>query len=130
VPEPWPATFYIPTHYLDSREGIAFQWWRRLKPLLPRKRLQLSSGIVDLAPAGAVEEWSKKMEQLWHSQRLESYLPMTMELVEIVLREGGLTRADVQPAPTITWPTNRPACKNDLIRLRATASRTPLCPLY
>ena len=59
------------------------------------------------------------MEQLWHSQRLESYLPMTMELVEIVLREGGLTRAAVQPAPPITWPEVAELSKNDLIRFES-----------
>lgn len=115
----WPATFYIPTHYLDSREGIAFQWWRRLKPLLPRKRLELSSGVVDLSRAGAVDELSRKMELWWHSQRLESYLPMTMELVEIVLREGRLTRAAIQPAPPITWREVEALSRNDLIRFES-----------
>jgi peptidoglycan/xylan/chitin deacetylase (PgdA/CDA1 family) len=115
----WPATFYIPTQYLDSGESMVFQWWRWLKPLLPRKRLHLSSGAVDLSPAGAVEELSRKMEQLWHSQRLESYLPMTMELVETVLREGGLTRAEVQPAPPIKWEEVAQLSKNDLIRFES-----------
>src|SRR5947209_6774363 len=36
----WPATFYLPTRYLDSGESMAFQWWRRLNPLVPRRRLK------------------------------------------------------------------------------------------
>jgi peptidoglycan/xylan/chitin deacetylase (PgdA/CDA1 family) len=115
----WPATFYIPTQYLDSGESMVFQWWRWLKPLLPRKRLHLSSGVVDLSPPGAVEELSRKMEGLWHSQRLESYLPMTMELVDIVLREGGLAREAVQPAAPITWKEVAEISKNDLIRFES-----------
>ena len=115
----WPATFYIPTQYLDSGESMVFQWWRWLKPLLPRKRLHLSSGVVDLSPPGALEELSRKMEQLWHSQRLEYYLPMTMELVEIVLREGGLTREAVRPAPPITWKEVEELSKKDLIRFES-----------
>jgi peptidoglycan/xylan/chitin deacetylase (PgdA/CDA1 family) len=115
----WPATFYIPTQYLDSGESMVFQWWRWLKPLLPRRRLHLSSGVVDLSPPGALEEWSTKMERLWHTQRLESYLPMTMELVEIVLREGGLTKSAVQPAPPITWAEVAELSKNDLIRFES-----------
>jgi peptidoglycan/xylan/chitin deacetylase (PgdA/CDA1 family) len=115
----WPATFYIPTQYLDSGESMVFQWWRWLKPLLPRKRLELSSGVVDLSRAGAVEELSKKMELWWHSQRLESYLPMTMELVEIVLRDRGLTRTEVQPAPPISWTEVAELSKNDLIRFES-----------
>jgi peptidoglycan/xylan/chitin deacetylase (PgdA/CDA1 family) len=115
----WPATFYIPTQYLDSGESMVFQWWRWLKPLLPRRRLHLSSGVVDLSPPGAVEEWSRKMERLWNTQRLESYLPTTMELVEIVLREGGLTKTAVQPAPPITWAEVAELSKNDLIRFES-----------
>jgi peptidoglycan/xylan/chitin deacetylase (PgdA/CDA1 family) len=115
----WPATFYIPTQYVDSGESMVFQWWRWLKPLLPRRRLELSSGVVDLSPPGAVEEFSKKMELLWHTQRLESYLPMTMELVEIVLREGGLKRAAIQPAPPITWAEVTEISKNDLIHFES-----------
>jgi peptidoglycan/xylan/chitin deacetylase (PgdA/CDA1 family) len=115
----WPATFYIPTQYLDSGESMVFQWWQWLKPLLPRRRLHLSSGVVDLSPPGAAQQLSRKMESLWHSQRLDSYLPVTMELVEIVLREGGLTRAVIQPAPPITWEEVAELSKNDLIRFES-----------
>jgi peptidoglycan/xylan/chitin deacetylase (PgdA/CDA1 family) len=115
----WPATFYIPTRYLDTGEGLVFQWWRRLKPLLPRRRLDLKSGVIDLTPPGAIDELSKKMELLWHSRRLESYLPMTMEVVEIVLRESGMTRAQIQPRPPITWPEVAELSKNDLIRFES-----------
>jgi peptidoglycan/xylan/chitin deacetylase (PgdA/CDA1 family) len=115
----WPATFYLPTQYLDSGESMVFQWWRWLKPLLPRKRLQLSSGVIDLSPPGAVEELSRKMELWWHSRRLEYYLPMTTELVDIVLREGRLTREAVQPAPPITWEEVAELGKSDLIRFES-----------
>ena len=115
----WPATFYIPTHYVDSGESMVFQWWRWLKPLLPRRRLELSCGVIDLSTPGAVEAVSKKMELLWHTQRLESYLPMTMELAEIVLREGGLTKAAIQPAPPITWAEVEELSKHDLIRFES-----------
>jgi peptidoglycan/xylan/chitin deacetylase (PgdA/CDA1 family) len=111
----WPITFYLPTQYLDTGAGMIFQWWRLLKPLLPRRRLDLKSGVVDLSPPGSVEEMSRKMELQWHSQRLESYLPLTTELLEIVLREGGLTRSAIQPAPPITWPEVTELSTNDLI---------------
>src|SRR5258708_2231517 len=45
----WPITFYLPTRYLDTDEGMVFQWWRLLKPLLPRRRIELKSGVVDLS---------------------------------------------------------------------------------
>jgi peptidoglycan/xylan/chitin deacetylase (PgdA/CDA1 family) len=115
----WPATFFLPTRYLDTGEGMAFQWWRRLKPLLPRKKLELKSGIIDLSPPNAVTELSRKMELLWHSQRLESYLPLTMELAEIVIRENGLTRAAFQPSRPITWREVADTSQNDLIRFES-----------
>ena len=115
----WPITFYLPTQYLDTGEPMIFQWWRLLKPLLPQRRLELKSGVVDLCPPGSIEEMSRKMELQWHSQRLESYLPLTMELVEIVLNEGGLTKSDIRPAPPITWPEVTGLSRNDLIRFES-----------
>ena len=115
----WPATFYIPTQYLSTGEGMMFQWWRRLKPLLPRRKLELQSGVIDLSIPGALDEWSKKMAALWYSKRLESYLPMTMVLAEIVMRETGMTRAEIQPAGPITWPEVEQLSRNDLIRFES-----------
>jgi peptidoglycan/xylan/chitin deacetylase (PgdA/CDA1 family) len=115
----WPATFFLPTRYLDTGEGMLFQWWQRMKPHLPRKKLELKSGVIDLSPSHAVDELSKKIELLWHSQRLESYLPLTMELTEIAIREGGLTRAAIQPPRPITWREVADISKNDLIRFES-----------
>jgi len=115
----WPATFFLPTRYLDTGEGLVFQWWNRLKTHLPRKKLELKSGVIDLTPSKAVAELSRKMELLWHSQRLESYLPLTMELAEIVIRETGLTRAAIQPPPPITWREVADTSQNDLIRFES-----------
>ena len=115
----WPATFYLPTQYLDIREGMLFQWWQSVKPHLPRKKLELKSGVIDLAPSNAVNELSRKMELLWHSERLESYLPLTMELIEIAIRESGLTTAAIQPPLPITWREVAEISKNDLMRFES-----------
>jgi len=111
----WPATFYLPTAYIDTAENMAFQWWRNLKPLLPRRRIQLKSGVIDLSRPGAVDEFSKRMELLWHSESLKSYFPMTMELVDLVVREMGVTRNAISPPAPITWPEVTELAKNDLI---------------
>jgi peptidoglycan/xylan/chitin deacetylase (PgdA/CDA1 family) len=115
----WPATFYLPTQYLDTGEGMVFQWWRQLKPLLPRRRLELKSGVLDLAPSGALNVLSKKMEERWHSRRMEEYLPMTMELLDLVTRETGLTRELLQPASPITWAEVTELSKTDLFRFES-----------
>ena len=115
----WPATFYLPTQYLDTGHGMVFQWWRRLSPLLPPKMLELKAGAVDLSHPGAVDALSKKMEQLWHSKRLESYLPMTMELADVVAKERGITMSALKPADPITWPEVAEIGRSGLIRFES-----------
>jgi peptidoglycan/xylan/chitin deacetylase (PgdA/CDA1 family) len=115
----WPATFYLPTDYLETGESMAFQWWRRLQPHLPQRRLELPSGSLDLSPSNAVRDLSRKMEMLWHSTRLESYVPRIMELVEFVACEGGVSRAALQPAPPVGWSEVEQLSKTDLIRFES-----------
>ena len=115
----WPASFYLPTHYVDTGTGMMYQWWRRVKPLLPRRRLELRSGVLDLSSPGAVDALSRWMERSWHSQRLECYRPLTMELVELVAREMGLRQAAIQPDPPISWPEVAALSKSDLIRFES-----------
>jgi peptidoglycan/xylan/chitin deacetylase (PgdA/CDA1 family) len=113
----WPATFYLPTQYLDQANGMIFQWWRRIKPLLPHRRLELTSGEFDLSTPGALEKLSKKMELLWHTERLEAYSRITMELVEIVSRER--ESEAIQPPAPITWSEVEKFSRTDLIRFES-----------
>ena len=113
----WPATFYLPTQYLDTGNGMAFQWWRLVLPLLPRMRLELSSGSIDLSTPEAVRELSKKMETLWYTKRLEAYSQITVELVGIASRIWG-TEALQPPAP-ISWAEVEKFSKTDLIRFES-----------
>jgi len=115
----WPATFYLPTAYIDTSEGMAFQWWRSLKPLLPRRKLKLKSGVIDLSGPSAVDELTKTMELLWHSERLKSYFPMTMELADLVVREMGVSRDAISPPDPISWPEVAELARNDLIRFES-----------
>jgi len=115
----WPATFYLPTQYVETGEGMAFQWWRNLKPHLPRRKLELRSGPLDLSPAGAVEALSRRMEIMWHSQPLESYLPVIHELVDIVAHESGISRTALRPSPPITWAEAYQLSKTDLIQFES-----------
>jgi len=111
----WPATFYLPTAYIDTAEGMAFQWWRSLEPLLPRRRIELKSGVIDLSGPGAVDELTKKMEVRWHSEHLKSYLPMTMELADLIVQEMGVTRDAISPPAPISWPEVTELARMDLI---------------
>jgi peptidoglycan/xylan/chitin deacetylase (PgdA/CDA1 family) len=99
----WPATFYLPTHYLDSGEPLAFQLWWRMKAHLPARKLQLKSGTLDLSRPGAIDALSRKVERMWYSERLEAYLPITLELMKVVAREMGVTGDQLEGPAPITW---------------------------
>jgi hypothetical protein len=59
------------------------------------------------------------MEKMWHSQRIESYLPFTLELVEIAIRESGLGIDAIRPPEPITWPEVAEISRDDLIRFES-----------
>src|SRR5260370_42709380 len=59
------------------------------------------------------------MELLGHSQGLEAYLPLPMELAEIAMCETGLTRAAIQPPRPVTWREVADISRNDLIRFES-----------
>jgi peptidoglycan/xylan/chitin deacetylase (PgdA/CDA1 family) len=96
----WPATFYLPTRYLDSGEAMAFQLWWSIKPLLPRRKLELNSGTVDFSRPGVFEEFAAKLERSWYCRRDDEYAPVTLELARIVAREEG---AGLEVPAPISW---------------------------
>jgi peptidoglycan/xylan/chitin deacetylase (PgdA/CDA1 family) len=115
----WPATFYLPTQYLDTGEGMPFQWWRQIQPLLPRRTIHLRSGTLDLHSAECVEDLSRKMERMWHTRRQDAYLPLLMELVEVTLKEARLPLAAVKPQAPISWPEVEELSKHELLRFES-----------
>ena len=115
----WPATFYVPTRYLDSGEPMAFQWWQQIKPLLPRKKIKLSTEEIDLTPPGAAEALFRELERRWHTQPTDTYVPMMMELVDYVATESGRTKEQLQPAAPISWKEVAELSKSDLIRFES-----------
>jgi peptidoglycan/xylan/chitin deacetylase (PgdA/CDA1 family) len=116
----WPATFYLPTDYIHTRRLMPFQWWWRLKPLLPRKKLQLKSGPVDLSNPVELEALSKKVQTMWRRERPEAYLPLTMELAEIVSRETGKTMDELQsPDAPVPWDEVARLSRDELIRFES-----------
>lgn len=115
----WPGTFYLPTGYLDSQWGMPFQWWYKLEPFLPRNVIRLKSETIDLRPRGSVRALWQRMETLWRTLPLDAYLPLIMELVEVVRRETGATAQDLEPPAPISWAEVREWSRNDLIRFES-----------
>jgi peptidoglycan/xylan/chitin deacetylase (PgdA/CDA1 family) len=101
----WPATFYLPTRYVETGEGMAFQWWRKLKPLLPRD---------------VVHKHGRRMQALWHTRPPQDYLPLTMDLVQGLLASG-VEKAALEPPGPITWSEVVALGKSGLIRFESHA---------
>jgi peptidoglycan/xylan/chitin deacetylase (PgdA/CDA1 family) len=115
----WPATFFLPTEYIDTGRPMAFQWWWRLKPLLPRRKLRLSSGVLDLSRPGALDELARKVEGLWYYGRRESYLPLTMDLASAVAENIGATLDELEGPPPIAWGEVEQLSRNDLLQFES-----------
>lgn len=111
----WPGTFYICTRYVGSQQAMPFQWWRKIMPLLPNQKIELSNGTLDLSQPGAVQELARQLEARWHSQRMETYVPFTLELADLVTRERGISKDSIHPARSITWPEVAQLSRNELI---------------
>lgn len=101
----WPATFYLPTEYVETGEVMAFQWWRQLKPLLPR---------------GVVRKLGRRMQTIWDTKPRQDYLPWMMDLVQGIL-DSGVARTALQPPGPITWPEVAALGKSDLVRFESHA---------
>ncbi len=99
----WPATFYLPTHYVETGEGMAFQWWRTLEPLLRR----------DVA-----HKLGRKMQTLWYTMPQQEYLPLTMDLVQGLLASG-VAKAALEPPKPITWSEVAALGRSELIRFES-----------
>jgi peptidoglycan/xylan/chitin deacetylase (PgdA/CDA1 family) len=111
----WPATFYLPTAYLDTGSAMPFQWWRTLLPL-PREVIELRSGALDLSAPGAAERLARKMELLWHTARPERYVPLIMELVERLSARNGAPRC---PPPPVSWTEVAEISRRGLLRFES-----------
>ncbi len=115
----WPVTFYLPTGYIDSRCAMPFQWWRAVAPLLPRKPLRLNGETVDLAQEQVFRRLSRRMERLWRTQRMDSYLPLLTDLIDSVCRERGMPRQELKlPAP-VSPKEIRELARDELVRFES-----------
>ena len=115
----WPVTFFLPTGNLDTGEGIAYQWWRQVLPLLPSRRLELSSGTFDFSRPGLIRELTSNLERRWHSAPLDDYRPFTMELVEAVARDAGIPLQQLLPPRPVSWADVTEFSKDVLIQFES-----------
>jgi peptidoglycan/xylan/chitin deacetylase (PgdA/CDA1 family) len=115
----WPATFYIATNYLDSKDGMGFQWWRNLLPFLPPRKIELKDRVIDLSRQGSLRDFSRELEVMWHSQRMETYLPITLELATLVAREMGVSIDTLRPPEPITWAEVNQISRDESIRFES-----------
>ncbi len=115
----WPATFYAPTLYLDSKEEMPFQWWFKAAPFLENRILELRSQRLDFTQPGAVNEYFRKLETLWHTEPRETYVSTIAEIVEVLTRDHGIARTMLTPEAPISWAELAEMSRDDLIRFES-----------
>ncbi len=115
----WPVTFFLPTENLDTGVGSAYEWWRQIQPLLRGRRFQLESRSVEFPRDSAVDQLAAEMEALWHSASADRYRPLTMELVEALTRELGVSTEYLRPPKAVSWNTVEALSRNELFRFES-----------
>ncbi|MGE5486218.1 MAG: polysaccharide deacetylase family protein [bacterium] len=111
----WPATFYLPVDYVGGNGGMQFQWWRKVEPYLRSyppdffARLEPALGVSDLAGLSAA------LHRLWRTARPDAYMPLTMRLVETVIRDHNVDAALLKPADAVSWEEVRSLSRSGLI---------------
>ena len=114
----WPATFYLPTNYMNTGQPMAFQWWAEVERLLPSRTLRLGTGIFDLSRAKGRRALWDNMQLAWHTQRAESYCPIIDQLIKAVC-EHGISRDSLNPPAPITWAEVARLSRNDLFQFES-----------
>jgi peptidoglycan/xylan/chitin deacetylase (PgdA/CDA1 family) len=115
----WPVTFFLPTENLDTGVGSAYEWWRQIQPLLQGRKFALPSRTLEFSRREAVGEMALEMERLWHSAGPGAYRPLTMELVDALCKELGVSADYLRPPKTVAWSTVEALSRNDLFRFES-----------
>jgi peptidoglycan/xylan/chitin deacetylase (PgdA/CDA1 family) len=114
----WPASFFLPTAYVDTGEGFAFQWWRQVRALLPVAGLDDFSGF-DLSTPTGVNQLEKYLESSWHIAQPERYTAQIMELARTVAQRRGIALDDLRPPAPVSWAEVASLSKDDLIHFES-----------
>jgi peptidoglycan/xylan/chitin deacetylase (PgdA/CDA1 family) len=104
----WPGTFYLPTGYLDTGDGMPFQRWRKIEDFLP--------GIM---PPRARRDLAQAMRKLMHTQPRGTYEAMVEDLAGRLVRESGVAPAALEPPAPITWAEVARLARSETIRFES-----------
>jgi peptidoglycan/xylan/chitin deacetylase (PgdA/CDA1 family) len=115
----WPVSFYLPTQYLDDRQGMPFQLWIRVAPHLPRTVISLPSRTLDLSSAEAVFRFKEQVMTDMHTRSRSSYEPVILELVRWMLERQPQLRKTLEPPPPITWKEVAELSRHEVLRFES-----------
>ena len=99
----WPITFFLPTGYLDGPDSMRFQWLRQILTRVPRVRLALRSGVIDLSTAAARRRFQRRVTACMYTRPLVEYAPVIDEIVGHAVTQGWLSPEDDAPPAPISW---------------------------
>lgn len=99
----WPATFYLPTAYLDQKKPLPFQWWRTVEPMLPEIMIQTAIGVIDLRKTSARDQLKQQLRKEMRTRPFDTYASFIESLVDQLVLQGISTREELTPPLAITW---------------------------
>jgi len=99
----WPVTFFLPTRYLDTSDGMPFQWLDKVLAVLPTGRLDLPSGEVLLRTDAERSRWTQRVRSLMRTRPVEEYEPLIQELVNYAVDKEWMSRQRDRPPSPISW---------------------------
>lgn len=86
----WPVTFFLPTAYIDTGNGMAFQWLDLLLEVVPRTLVPLPSGPIDLSTDADRARFDTRVRRLAYTRPMQEYEPLLEELKQHAAAAGWL----------------------------------------
>lgn len=115
----WPATFYLPVDYVGGGRAMQFQWWRKVEPFLRSYPPDFFARLDPATGASSLPGLSAALHRLWRTAKPDAYLPLTMRLVETVIRDQDLDAAVLKPPDAVSWGEVESMSRSALIRFES-----------
>jgi peptidoglycan/xylan/chitin deacetylase (PgdA/CDA1 family) len=115
----WPITFYLPTGYLDERQGLPFQLWSEIEGRVPEALISLPSRTLDLTTRRALERFKHDVRKSMATQARCRYQPLIEELADWLVNRKLVTQDELKLPEAISWREVVELSRHDAIRFES-----------
>jgi peptidoglycan/xylan/chitin deacetylase (PgdA/CDA1 family) len=119
VEREWPVTFYLPTRYLDTGEGIPFQWLELIAPRLPSASTRVGSMEIDASTPAARRQFEESVKRIMKTRPAIEYVPFIQALIERARAEGWIAPHELQAPAPIAWHEVATLARHEVIQFES-----------